>query len=276
MTGTGTQADPYIPTTLTEWLTAAGTNGAYVAMDSDINAADDPEYTGELSSQIAFNCYSMDGRDHTIRGITVRAGSFLVKSSSGSSYIKNIYMLDMAHKKGNNNAYLMRGGNIYQYIDFNNVRLSAKISVDGGAVDIGFRINLTNCAINVEYDGVGFCGIALFNSVPTYKTTVYVQNVASTNAITVQSGGSCTVSGLVLDSPSNQIILISSTTCQYSYYAVTNSPNNIAINCGTSGTVDLVAVDGTDADVTLQSGWTQCTIAQLKDKDYLSSIGWLP
>lgn len=276
MTGTGTQADPYIPTTLTEWLTAVGTIGAYVAMDSDINAADDPDYTGELSSQIAFNCYSMDGHDHTIRGITVRAGYFLKKSSNGSSYIKNIYMLDMAHKKGNNNAYLMAGGTIYQFIYFENVRISSKISVDGGAVDIGFRISLTNCAINIEYDGVGFCGAALFNDVRTYKTTVYVQNVASTNTITVQLTGSCTVSGLVLESPSNQITLISTTTCQYNYYAVTNSPNNLAINCGYRGTVDLVAVDGTDADVTLQSGWTQCTIAQLKDKEYLSSIGWLP
>lgn len=276
MTGTGTQNDPYVPTTLTEFITAVGKYGAYVALTQDINAADDPDYTGELSSQIALNCYSMDGHDHTIRGITVRAGYFFKKSSSGSSYIKNIYMLDMAHKKGNNNAYLMAGGTIYQFINFENVRISAKISVDGGAVDIGFRISLTNCAINIEYDGVGFCGAALFNDVRTYKTTVYVQNVASTNTITVQLTGSCTVSGLVLESPSNQITLISTTTCQYNYYAVTNSPNNLAINCGYRGTVDLVAADGTDADVTLQSGWTQCTIAQLKDKEYLSSIGWLP
>ena len=73
MTGTGTQNDPYAPTTLTEFITAVGTSGAYVALTQDINAADDPEYTGELTSTISINATSVDGAGFTISGVTVRA-----------------------------------------------------------------------------------------------------------------------------------------------------------------------------------------------------------
>ena len=48
MTGTGTQSNPIVPITLTDFIEIVGTSSMDVALTQDINEADDLEYTGEL------------------------------------------------------------------------------------------------------------------------------------------------------------------------------------------------------------------------------------
>ncbi|MBR1528752.1 MAG: hypothetical protein IJ642_05575, partial [Oscillospiraceae bacterium] len=73
-TGTGTEQDPYLVSTLTDFLTCAAIAGAYVKVISDINSADDPNYEGELTNPISIMCRKLYAdQDKIISGITVTA-----------------------------------------------------------------------------------------------------------------------------------------------------------------------------------------------------------
>lgn len=62
MQGTGTQADPYIPTTWDEFVTAIGTSGAYVSLPEGGGTFDMNEIAPEgLANSVSVNCAQIDG-----------------------------------------------------------------------------------------------------------------------------------------------------------------------------------------------------------------------
>lgn len=275
MTGTGTQADPYIPTTLTEFIEAVGTAGAYVELTQDINAADDPAYTGELTSSIALQCSEMDGREHVISGITVRSDSFLKQTRRSTCRIKNVVMRDMCHKRSGDNYTLL--GTSYNYTEYIRVKLAIKIDASGGWLDFGGYISLISSAFVIEYTGSGGFNRAIFTTCSLSQSTTYIKNVTA-SSILIQFNNWFTRNAFILDAPHGNLTLTSRNNSpkDLSYYAIINCDSETAITCGNPGTTDLVATDDEAIAVTLASGWTRCSLDQLKDKSYLSSVGWLP
>lgn len=279
MTGTGTQADPYIPTTLTEFVTAIGTADAYVALTQDINAADDPEYAGELHASMYMNCAELDGQGHTIRGITVRGEYFLRRTRTRANIIKNIDMLDMCHKKQGSYASISGYGS-NALTTFERVRLSIKIDANGFDIAIGSSIYPFYCAFLIEYTTGGTCSNGLFYQSTIGQSTIYIKNATTTNnaAILLQKQTYFARDAFIFDAPKSSIILTQQNQVvkEYCYYAAVNCGNGLTISCGDTMNNGLVVTDDDDVAVTLASGWTRCSIAQLKDREFLSSIGWLP
>ncbi|MDE5563854.1 MAG: hypothetical protein K2I93_01755, partial [Oscillospiraceae bacterium] len=77
MTGQGITTDPYIPETLTEFIQACSRHDAYIHLTHDLNAADDPDYFGELTEPITLNYVTVTTKNKCkISGVTVRAASF--------------------------------------------------------------------------------------------------------------------------------------------------------------------------------------------------------
>ena len=151
MTGTGTQADPYIPTTLTEFITAIGTSGAYVALTQDINAADDPEYAGELTDSVRILAQSVEGGGFSIIGVTIRAANMIVFQSRPSAQVLNIDFRKWGHKKTASGATL-QGYNASNYsTGFTGCRFS--VAVENGSFGNHFldHIKLHSCAMDAIF-----------------------------------------------------------------------------------------------------------------------------
>lgn len=81
MTGTGTQVDPYIVGTLADFIMAAGTSGAYVELQNDINVALDPVYKHGLSAPISISCADLDGNGHRIYSAKITAAAAVVMAA---------------------------------------------------------------------------------------------------------------------------------------------------------------------------------------------------
>lgn len=276
MTGTGAQADPYIPTTLTEWLTAVGTNGAYVAMDSDINAADDPEYTGVITSTIVFRAVEVDGGGFALRGVTVDAPNAF--QTSISSLLQNLDMRDIAHKRGSNIGNSFVCDTNYYWI-IKNCRLSCKIDTTS-APDFCRHVSFIQSAIEAEYTLPTGTYMAIFDRSTFEKCTVLVKNARFSSFVNVHRGGAFVRSAFIFQNCTfgngAQLFSVSITPRDYCYFAFVDSDISGTITCGDTSVGSVVAIDDQDVTVSVSNGWTRGTLAQMKDKDWLTSVGFLP
>lgn len=278
MTGTGTQADPYIPTTLTEFITAVGTARAYVALTQDINAADDLAYTGYLGSAIVFLAAELQGNWHTVRGITVIADNFLYNSSYAYNVIQKVYFLDCAHK--GNGAAFWHGGNNYWFV-FRDV--IASIKRDGGdnaAPTIASKVDFGRCALDVVYTGRAWSAGPLLNNCSPDTLTLHISGLESQSALVAINNASNFIAypcGIIFDRCNLNSITIAQTGFRGAMYAAFRGCTfDSAITCGSSGGGNVVAIDETPVTVNLSSGWTRATLDQMKDQDWLTSVGFLP
>ena len=90
MQGTGTQADPYIPTMWDEFVTAIGTSGAYVSLPEGGGVFDMNEIAPEGGITIGTHCASISGNDWEIRN----AYNIKFQKSSGELNINKLHFLN--------------------------------------------------------------------------------------------------------------------------------------------------------------------------------------
>lgn len=281
MTGTGTQADPYIPTTLTEFITAVGTAGAYVTLDRDINAADDPEYTGELTASIYVRAVQVEGAGLSVIGVTVRA-EIMIAFPVQSSHIKNLTFRQWAHKKTSNSPSMV-GINSASYDNvFENCLFSLTIDAPQ---NFGNRflnhIKMTLCAVDAEYTSTnGAPGYAIDYCTIAYTTLVFrgmwLGNVSSNSVFhdTSFPRSAAIFSGCIVY---DAVYIANNMGFEYSYIAFLDTPEGMTSITSSrlvaSGAV--IALDDSTIALSLP-GVTRGTLAHLKDKDWLTSVGFLP
>ena len=275
MTGTGTQSDPYVPITLTEFIEAVGTSGAYVALDRDIDAAEDPNYGGELTESIAGAAAAVDGRGHILRGITMNQKSLIVMERA--SCLNNITMVDIALKKGKTDMILVDG--VYGKLSIENMKASFKVNCENGSTAyLTYNCDLTDCAIDIEYTGESAPPAdhdSVFDATQFTRATVVVRGLNT--KVTTRFLARCTVSRsafVIYEASANIYMLYSSKSTQYSYICFMGTSNG-TIDANEAATTCLVASER-DIDISLRSGWTRATLAQLKDEAWLASVGFLP
>ena len=276
MTGIGTQNDPYIPTTLTEFITAVGTSGAYVALTQDINAADDPGYSGELTTYTPWRCADVEGGNFALSGITVRGSSIF--SAFRAVNVKNLRFRDLAYAgtTGNNTVFSHDAGS-GKYFAMTNCLVSIKASSSGYHPVIAVDAYFTRCAFDLSYSGTGGRDDRLFDNCELRETITHISGyTAPALSLMIRCPGmvrsafvldNCDVSATIAASPRG--------TQQYSYAAVRQSVAGHSITAESSGAGCVLATDGS-ISANLASGWTQATIEQMKDKDWLTSVGFLP
>lgn len=280
MTGTGTQSDPYIPTTLTEFITAVGTAGAYVALAQDINAADDPEYSGELTARVAFMAAQVAGGGFEVRGVTVRAPHMIYVTDP--CVVQDIDFRDWAHKKTESGGATIQGYESGSSSDsshlgdyFKRCRFSLTIDCYSGNQLIANYIDFHDCAIDIKLVGAGaFYGL---NFAGFLRCTIRIDGIYHTYHQCVVNSCTFVRSALILENVIgiSGYFLFSSPTLSYSYIAYTQSyDSQLRVIAGAGAQHCVVAV--VDGQNVYASGCTIGTLDQMKEKDWLTSVGFLP
>lgn len=281
MTGTGTQADPYIPTTLTEFITAVGTAGAYVALTQDINAADDPEYSGELTTPITLAAASVQGGGFTLLGLTLRTSASAIRFAKGITI--EAMMLEIAFKRD------ARFDMLVAYGSGNKPLFSSclfRIKLDEGAYGGSFmdELSFQDCAMSISTTAETAANADFFWTCDFLRTTIhFTSEMLRASGASSIFGQSCTFvrSAAIfeqLTASGGNILIVGSGAAfngiRYSYSAVLALSGSIAINH--SGTSCIIAIDPSASISSIPSGWTRATLAQMQDKDWLTSVGFLP
>lgn len=269
MTGTGTQSDPYVPITLTEFIEAVGTSGAYVELDRDIDAAEDPAYTGELTAPVGFAATQVEGNGHFARGVTVRARYMIQKTVNTSCSVYDLFFKDWGHKKTTGSSASIMG-NVNGWIGLYGCTFSVSAGCHGFDTRLIEYVYAEQCAIHIKALGGTTNGMDLVTS-SFLETTIVVD-------------GSCGVYNTSL-TRSALIILhagvdagYTRSSASYSYIAYTDADPALTTvtltNLNAAGC--LFYCDDDAVTASLPSGMTRATLAQLKDEAWLASVGFLP
>lgn len=104
-TGTGTQADPYIVSTLADLRTAAGTAGAYVEMDPDASTKIldlNGSATNPVTQRLDINCASLAGNGWRIRNLYFSSPSdhFLVSATTAVTQVSDLHFDNLVCNNG--------------------------------------------------------------------------------------------------------------------------------------------------------------------------------
>lgn len=278
MTGTGVQSDPYIPTTLTEFITAVGTAGAYVALDRDIDAAEDPAYTGYLNSAIIFNAVDCDGGGYVVRGITVQADHFMACTSFHLPRLRNVDFLDCCHKGGGATIHYSAAN---EWFVLRTVRFAFKRDyVQGASNTIFERVDTGEVSADVTFTGGPWAVSHIIINSGLNTLTMRVSGLYSQGEMSAISNSylfPVARTALIFDGCRFGSATIASGSSRTSTYAAfRNCSFDGSLSCGASGSGCVVATDDDSVSVNLSSGWSRATIDQMKDKDWLTSVGFLP
>jgi len=155
MTGTGTSTDPYIPVTRNEFITATGTDGAYVSLPEGGGVFDMNEIAPEGNLTIDIYCKVLDSNGWTI------ANAYNVRyHGTGIETVTNMNFLDF---------YSEVTDNIFFRLSFTNCKMSGIITADRVIFYTG---TLNRCSLNIKYldqaDSLGasfkFCKLILDQS----------------------------------------------------------------------------------------------------------------
>ena len=277
-TGTGAQADPYVPTDITGFIYCVAQTGAYVKLVSDIHAGNDPDYSGQISA-INCNCQEVSADSLTeIEGVTVYDADFMTHSSSASNRFKNLYFKNCEHAiSGSGESYFLNVGSKSYYPKFEDCQFSVRAVYDGAKT---YHFNtattsLVRCAVDFTSEINTLESSAIF-----CLGKVSYSNFVIRNAV---KGGvrfaNLEKSAVILENfQTTQYGLDLCTDAVFSYFALVN-PKFGTGTCdirGTSGNLALVALDNPTGNYSVASPFISVTPEQLKDKDYLTSIGFLP
>ena len=286
MTGTGTQADPYIVSTLGELITAVGggNDGAYVKLANDIDVSADETYKNGVNSTINAYCLGLDGDGHTISGLISKKGTAINFARAGlikNLTIKNMMNICDSYKQALIKCTAANGA----YATFQNVVISAR--TDCAQKDVGSFCdggNWNNCAIT-------FMPINPLGAYPSGNDVVFAFTSASECAIRydainanrgarygiqlVTNASNSYIFGDVSLSDDRSTTLFSYCTKCASYINFSVESNKQIVNAG--GSSNIVVTDtSTGVTITPGTGHFGITSAQAKDESYLSSIGFLP
>lgn len=285
-TGTGTEQDPYLVSTLTDFLTCVATVGAYVKVVSDINAADDENYSGELS-EIRYGCKKLYAdEEKTIEGITVRGISFFTNAGSmDGRTIENINFKNFEHKLNSAGDYgiFMNVDSSNRSITAKNCKFSMRMSDNRTLnyyifTDLGFTLN--HCAVDFENNG---STINWTDSTKRFINGVSYSNIVLRNVIkNALKIGTIVRSGVVYVNFTTDIYgaVLCENNAYFSYFAFINPRFSDAARCAlrvaNTANSSYVCLQNPTGLYSIESPLIQITPEHLKDKDYLAEIGFLP
>lgn len=275
-TGTGTQADPYIVDTWADLVTAVGNSNAYVEVDTTtVNTWDFPKIVeGGLTKAVTWNAASVNGNGLTIKGLY---GSniqhfFMGSSTTAKKYVYNINFLDF-----NKSSDITAVFNKFEYYNFGNCQFS-------GVVDGGYFVNRVTTSSSENAKTVFTTGV-LGGTAHGCSFALHLVNGAkfcNADYVTIQHGNM----NFNCDTPTvTQSIELheSKITGDFPFLNFTNSgggQNVIDADISAIGTwsntsgVTLINTDKLASGLTVPTGFTGVTSAQMLDVDALAAVGF--
>lgn len=173
-TGTGTEANPFIPDTLTSFLECISVAEAYVRLDTDIDAADDPDYGGILYEPVTFKCFKCFGNNgiKKINGVIVRASNMIVVDNRYDSEGKIIYGNDVV------------GNSIYNVAFTNWVHKASTTATMGEpSIVLMYNADLNMCQFSFEKDGSSKSFLNFYDYAYIENVSFYVKATGCTKSL---------------------------------------------------------------------------------------------
>lgn len=257
VTGTGTQADPYVVTTWAELVAKAAENGKYVRVGNNIDVL--AEYSDGSAPTLVLNSF-VDGDGRTISRWYNTGEKYLIRtrnttciSNTNFTNIKTNYSLIYNLSDGNSNHITIQNckfagimGDGYVFAGTRDTR-SGKI--DGVAVNIkGGNLFLTfdyaehsygNCNIRLETSATGLFDIQTYNSESFYDSYFDITAPNLTDMLVNPNSRHINFDNCVLDIRTNGAVTFDSGNSAISIFNSSHAPNAV----GTAG--KIVGVDNT-------------------------------
>lgn len=282
-TGTGTENDPYCVSNLTDLTECIKQTGSYVKVIADIDAAEDASYTGELTSSLEIACKQIYADEpKKIKGITVYATNFILFKAGSQTHIENLSFVDCTHKRTSSSATIYATSGTYT---FKNCKFSMKL-VGYYGIFASSQLNFTNCAGSLIYTATtshSSFSAASFTNCNFVIENLHVNCGSDVTTGTIKKTGIIFLNSIITLDAKN-ILNFGTKPNEYCYMVFVNpqisSDSSIIISQKSTKTnTFLVALQDVSEDITITvdaSTLTEVIPEQLKDRDYLTSIGFFP
>jgi len=277
MTGTGTQADPFIVDNWPDFVTAVETSGAYVAFPKGGGTIDMNSVAPEGIQQVQLRCASIEGNNWNICNIyTVGHGAFYL---SNNLTINNLNFLNFYGDFQSEGARFFDNDDHNHQYTFNLCAFSGVLTGThdrAGLFVAGYvysKIRLHRCAINVKLDG---------------NTKLIYSGGASNTAANMADFCNIQVSGTSVNSLADKY---NYRNCYFSgkclskveLYTVSNfnvfnvdftEAEGFTCYCENPNAINIINTDILPSGVTGGTGFTGVTEAQMLDANYLAALGF--
>lgn len=276
MTGTGTQADPFIVDNWPDFVTAVETSGAYVAFPEGGGTIDMNAVAPEGISQVQLRCVSIEGNGWNICNLyTIGHGAFYLNNNLT---INNLNFLNFYGDLRDEQArFFDNGNNDYQYT-FNLCLFSGLLTGTNNRAGLfvaGYvycKIRLHRCSINVKLNG---------NTKIVYSGSAYNTGANTADFCNIQVSG--TSPNVFADKYNYQNCYFSGKSLSKvelydgSNFNIFNidflEAQNFSCYCSNAEALNIINKDKLPG-VTGGTGFTGVTDAQLHDANYLESLGF--
>lgn len=293
-TGTGTENDPYIVSTFTDFLTCFAL-GDYIKIAVDLDAAAEGyEYIEPIMhSSGTANVHVFADSETKIKNVTVQGSHVLgstIPSSAATLEFNNIYFQNICLKSdGNYSSIFHNYSGIVLLTD-------CKVSVAARQCTGGFCFadaptqysKMTRCAFDVTMDtgtklsgnpdvrhcmfgDLEDCNVVIRGEINSSGTnsTAFIANYPLNVAVVLKDCKVSTTTFLFKDQSRSRNGYICFDGC--------TADSNVDVGSFDIASSFLVCInDCTNISESSSSAATLVTSAQLKDETYLQSIGWLP
>lgn len=260
MTGTGTQANPYIATTWDELAEKAAISGAYIKLGNDINLND--EYPEGITSETTVGCTEIDGDNHIIKNLANKNCGIFTPAPNVFAMIKNTKFLNCRLKGFSFVVHSSYGGITFSLCSFSG-------GLYENAVFSSQTATLRRCSMNFNLNG-NPTSASLSGGEQTYY---YYCNIKLKNGILRMNGENNYVTG------ENMSVLVG--TGKYNVFDVSIPTENYITFAndhyhGHYNTNSLINGDKVEGSKTFNAndGNYAVTTEQLTDAAYLSSISF--
>lgn len=291
ITGTGTQADPYIVDSWPDFVTAVGTLGAYVEVAPGLTWDMNEIAPEGISTPITFSAQSINGHGVKIYNLVMMDGGY-INLHRNNMIIEDFSIL---------NLYVR--SSYFFFITVEKVGISQSVfsgiiqdSTFAYVANVNQAIpSMDRCSMNLRFGGNSL----LYNGY--YSTGMGGKALRLTNCNVALSGRSTNANSITSYDARNKYNLVSFVNCYisgnnpfkylyicwnstyssstvYSRYSIFNiicEPGQSIMNAPNSTLITncLINQDKIN-EATVNSALTQVTDAQMRDPEYLSSIGF--
>ena len=282
ITGTGTQVDPFLVHDYDEIKSAYGTaanDTVYIRLENDINCNDygDTWEWETITRNYNHNIFNLNG--HTIKNIMIKSGNALFEGKTSSSIIHNGKILNVFNNSG------------ASVIDGNGLTLKdISMSVNGtGLTSYGFNnVFFENCAVyykssklqaNVIYFTGAYSDVIGAKNSDFYFDVNNMNDKVLTSSVNNIDYDNCRFRGSV-SGQAGKYYLLGKGKCINSVVEIdttTMTWGNISNVYKQACYLTSTGIINTEISPNLMggtSGLTACTTAQMRDADYLNSIGF--
>ena len=271
MTGTGTQADPYIVDTWADFVTAVETADAYVKVDTSTVATWDfaKMVEGGLSTGINWNAVEVDGNGLTIKGLFGTAAKWFSGTSATAKVMKNLNLLDMAKTTTTTGVFYGRA------MEFRNCKFSGVI--EGGnffePYSGGIATFTTGSITGSDPKG---CAFAFnFSGNARVASAACIFNHCNMNFDGTSTNTSTLEMKLYESKISGKMPWASFKNSGGGQNVIDAEIDTVGTWSNTSGGVTLINTDKLASGLSVPSGFTGVTSTQMLDADALEAVGFV-